>query len=214
VKYEGLSPAVREKDGEASHGMADIPHELYATLAEAPQASIRHVVGLYHQVLLEHGLVQEAERIMRKLGEFQSAIDSVEVERELQGMDLLLKNGLLKWLLAISPLLPAIPTQVGLCLYIVLHTPHKLALEFYHLLESLKILLNWVFSICLHQHLNLKFEQLFLKITWHDLCVPLPLLFPWIMKFQIWFGLYSIWLLLHICISSLNNFLKTSPVMI
>ncbi|CAK9238240.1 unnamed protein product [Sphagnum troendelagicum] len=112
VKYEGLSPAVREKDGEASHGMADIPHELYATLAEAPQASIRHVVGLYHQVLLEHGLVQEAERIMRKLGEFQSAIDSVEVERELQGMDLLLKNGLLKWLLAISPLLPAIPTQI------------------------------------------------------------------------------------------------------
>ncbi|CAK9882905.1 unnamed protein product [Sphagnum jensenii] len=112
VKYEGLSPAVREKDGEASHGMADIPHELYATLAEASQASIRHVVGLYHQVLLEHGLVQEAERIMCKLGEFQSAIDSVEVERELQGMDLLLKNGLLKWLVAVSPLLPAIPTQI------------------------------------------------------------------------------------------------------
>ncbi|CAK9237031.1 unnamed protein product [Sphagnum troendelagicum] len=55
VKYEGLSPAVREKDGEASHGMSDIPHELYATLAEAPQASIRHVVGLYHQV---QGLVK------------------------------------------------------------------------------------------------------------------------------------------------------------
>ncbi len=61
VKYEGLSPAVKEKDGEASHGMADIPHELYATLAEAPQASLIHVVGLYHQVLLEHGLVQEVD---------------------------------------------------------------------------------------------------------------------------------------------------------
>jgi hypothetical protein len=130
VKYEGLSPTVREKDGEASHGMADIPHELYATLAEAPRASLIHVVGLYHQVLLEHGLVQEAERIMSKVGEFQSAIDSVEAERELQGMDLLLKNGLLKWLLAVSPLLLAIPPQVGLCLYIVLHTPHKFALNF------------------------------------------------------------------------------------
>jgi hypothetical protein len=51
-------------------------------------------------------------------------------------------------------------------------------------------------------------------ITWHDLCVPPPLLFPWIIKFQIWFGLYSILLLLHICISSLNNFLKISPVVI
>jgi hypothetical protein len=51
-------------------------------------------------------------------------------------------------------------------------------------------------------------------ITWHDLCVPLPLLFPWIMKFQIWFGLCSILLLLHICISRFNNFLKISPVVI
>jgi hypothetical protein len=34
------------------------------------------------------------------------------------------------------------------------------------------------------------------------------------MKFQIWLGLYSVLLLLHICISSLNNFLKISPVMI
>jgi hypothetical protein len=67
---------------------------------------------------------------MSKLGEFQSAIDSVEAKRELQGMDLLLKNGLLKWLLAVSPLLPAIPPQVGLFLYIVLHTPHKFAFNF------------------------------------------------------------------------------------
>jgi hypothetical protein len=88
------------------------------------------MVGLYHQVLLEHGLVQEAARIMSKLGEFQSTVDSVEAERELQGMDWLLKNGLLKWLLAVSPLLPAIPPQVGLCLYIVLHTPHRFALNF------------------------------------------------------------------------------------
>jgi hypothetical protein len=109
VKYEGLSPAVREKDGEANHGMVDILHELYAILAEAPRASFIHVMGLYHQVLLEHGLVQEVERIMSKLSEFQSAIDSVEAERELQDMDLLLKNGLLKWLLAVSPLLPVIP---------------------------------------------------------------------------------------------------------
>jgi hypothetical protein len=36
VKYEGLSHFVIEKDGEASHGMADIPHELYAILADAP----------------------------------------------------------------------------------------------------------------------------------------------------------------------------------
>jgi hypothetical protein len=130
VKYEGLSPAVREKDGEASHGMADIPHELYATLAEAPQASLIHVVGLYHQVLLEHGLVQEVERIMSKLGEFQSAIDSVEAKRELRAMDLLLKNGLVKWLLAVSPLLPTIPPHVGLFPYIVLHTPHKFVFNF------------------------------------------------------------------------------------
>ncbi len=70
VKYEGLSHFVIEKDGEASHGMADIPHELYAILADAPWTSLIHVVGLYHRVLLEHGLVQEAERIMSKLGEF------------------------------------------------------------------------------------------------------------------------------------------------
>jgi ABC-type multidrug transport system ATPase subunit/ABC-type multidrug transport system permease subunit len=112
LQNEGLSPAIRERDEEADHGTADIPHELYAALAEAPQASLIHLVGLYHQVLLEHGLVQEAERIMSKLGEFQSAIDSVEAETELQGMDLLLKDGLLKWLLQISPLLPAIPPQI------------------------------------------------------------------------------------------------------
>jgi hypothetical protein len=127
VQNEGLSPAIRERDEEADHG---IPHELYAALAEAPQASLIHIVGLYHQVLLEHGLVQEAERIMSKLGEFQSAIDSVEAERELQGMDLLLKDGLLKYLLQVSPLLPAIPPQVGLCLYIILHTLHNFALSF------------------------------------------------------------------------------------
>jgi hypothetical protein len=130
VQNEGLSPAIRERDEEAVHGTADIPHELYAALAEAPQASLIHIVGLYHQVLLEHGLVQEAERIMSKLGEFQSAIDSVEAERELQGMDLLLKDGLLKYLLQVSPLLPAIPPQVGLCLYIILHTLHNFALSF------------------------------------------------------------------------------------
>jgi hypothetical protein len=140
LQNEGLSPAIRERDEEADHGTADIPHELYAALAEAPQASLIHLVGLYHQVLLEHGLVQEAERIMSKLGEFQSAIDSVEAETELQGMDLLLKDGLLKWLLQISPLLPAIPPQVGLCLYIILHTLHNFALK------CLKILVKiWVF---------------------------------------------------------------------
>ena len=90
----------------------DLPQEFYATLAEAPQASLIHLVSLYHQTLLRHGLVEDAEGIARVLDGLQNQEDFIEGE-ELKGMDLLLKEGLLKYLLSIHPYLPPVPRQVA-----------------------------------------------------------------------------------------------------
>lgn len=92
-------------------GSLDLSREFYATLAEAPQASLIHIVSLYHQTLLRHGLVEDAENISSVLAGLQNQEESIERE-ELKGMDLLLKEGLLKYLLSIHPYLPPVPSQV------------------------------------------------------------------------------------------------------
>lgn len=104
LQHESL---VREGEG----GSLDLPREFYATLAEAPQASLIHLVSLYHQTLLRHGLVEDAENITSVLAGLQNQEEFIERE-ELKGMDLLLKEGLLKYLLSIHPYLPPVPLQV------------------------------------------------------------------------------------------------------
>lgn len=104
LQHEAL---VREGDG----GSLDLPRDFYATLAEAPQASLIHLVSLYHQTLLKHGLVEDAEHITSMLAGLQNQ-EEVNEREELTGMDLLLKEGLLKYLMSIHPYIPPVPRQV------------------------------------------------------------------------------------------------------
>lgn len=105
----GLQHEPQAREGE--EGPMDLSREFYATLAEAPQASLIHLVSLYHQTLLRHGLVEDAENITSVLAGLQNQEEAVERE-ELIGMDLLLKEGLLKYLMSIHPYLPPVPHQV------------------------------------------------------------------------------------------------------
>jgi len=89
-----------------------LSRDIYATLAEAPHASLIHLVSLYHQALLRHGLGEEAENITNVLIGLQNEEERIEGE-ELKGMDLLLKEGLLKYLLSIQPHIPQVPRQVA-----------------------------------------------------------------------------------------------------
>ncbi|KAL3679045.1 hypothetical protein R1sor_022001 [Riccia sorocarpa] len=88
----------------------DLPEDFYAALNVAPQATLVHLVRLYHKTLVEHGLEGDAEKIADMLAELEAVEE--EIEEELTGVDLLLKNGLLKYLMRIQPYLPPIPPQV------------------------------------------------------------------------------------------------------
>ncbi|KAL3679043.1 hypothetical protein R1sor_021999 [Riccia sorocarpa] len=95
----------KEKDKQV-----DLPEDFYAALNVAPQATLVHLVRLYHKTLAEHGLEGEAEKIADMLAELEAVEE--EIEEELTGVDLLLKNRLLKYLMRIQPYLPPIPPQV------------------------------------------------------------------------------------------------------
>lgn len=95
-----------------------LPRDFYATLAEAPQASLIHLVSLYHQALLRHGLLEEAENITSVLAGLENEEELTESE-EMKGMDLLLKEGLLKYLLSIQPYVPQVPRQVAKLLFTI-----------------------------------------------------------------------------------------------
>ena len=102
----GLQPDSARQGEEGSSALS------YATLAEAPQASLIHLVNLYHQTLLDHGLVLPASITNVLSSLVQNEEQRVENE-ELKGMDLLLKEGLLKYLLSIQPYIPEVPRQVA-----------------------------------------------------------------------------------------------------
>ncbi|KAL3689857.1 hypothetical protein R1sor_016166 [Riccia sorocarpa] len=88
----------------------DIPEDLYSALNVAPQATLVHLVRLYHKTLVEHGLQEDAQKIADMLADIEALEE--EEEEELTGVDLLLKNGLLKYMMRIQPYLPPIPPQV------------------------------------------------------------------------------------------------------
>jgi hypothetical protein len=92
----------------------DLPPKYYSSLSRAPHASLIHVIILYHQSLLRNGLTQEAEQIVSLLEGLQDAenADAAAAAAELQGIDLLLKDGLLKLYLRIQPYLPLVNSQV------------------------------------------------------------------------------------------------------
>jgi len=137
VQQESL---VREGEG----GSLDLSREFYATLAEAPQASLIHLVSLYHQTLFRHGLVEDAENISSVLAGLRNQEESIERE-ELKGMDLLLKEGLLKYLLSIHPYLPPVPRQVEpkLLLPLFIYYDHECGSTFSLYFERV------VFTLCL-----------------------------------------------------------------
>lgn len=107
----GLQHESRASDGEGNS--QNLSRDFYANLADAPQASLIHLVSLYHQTLVRHGLVEEALSISSVLAGLQNQEESTERELELKGIDLLLKEGLLKYLLSIHPHLPPLPRQVA-----------------------------------------------------------------------------------------------------
>lgn len=89
----------------------DVPTEFADTLNAVPQATLIHLVMLYHQALMRHGLKDDADKIAKQLEKIESA-DLQDMAAELSGIDLLLRDGLLKYLMSITPYLPSIPCQV------------------------------------------------------------------------------------------------------
>lgn len=89
----------------------ELPKDFYDSLAAAPHAALIHLVILYHQSLWKNGLLSEADSIASALAELRDPEQIIE--DQLMGMDLLLKDGLLQYMLRISPYLPPIPRQVS-----------------------------------------------------------------------------------------------------
>ncbi|KAG6540811.1 hypothetical protein Mapa_017836 [Marchantia paleacea] len=105
-------PDEKGPNGEDSKGsLMDLPEDYYSALSVAPQATLIHLVRLYHKVLLDHGLSEDAQKIADVLADLEAA-EEEETDLELTGLDLLLKNGLLKYLMSINPYLIPIPSQV------------------------------------------------------------------------------------------------------
>ncbi|BBN17690.1 protein MpABCG27 [Marchantia polymorpha subsp. ruderalis] len=105
-------PDEKGPSGEDSKGsVVDLPEDYYSALSVAPQATLIHLVRLYHKALLDHGLSEDAQKISDVLADLEAA-DEEEADMELTGLDLLLKNGLLKYLMSINPYLIPIPSQV------------------------------------------------------------------------------------------------------
>ncbi|KAJ7522819.1 hypothetical protein O6H91_18G028200 [Diphasiastrum complanatum] len=98
---------VADKEGDP----LDLSQNYRSTLAVAPHAMLVHVVLLYHKALLKNGLVDEAKKIADVLSQLEAA-EKQEMETQLSGMDLLLKDGLLKYMQRVHPHLPPIPAQV------------------------------------------------------------------------------------------------------
>lgn len=90
----------------------DVPKEFADTLNDAPNATLIHLVMLYHQALSKHGFREDAEKIAKHLEQLHSA-DLKEITAELSGMDLLLRDGLLKYMMSVAPHLPSVPSQVS-----------------------------------------------------------------------------------------------------
>ncbi|KAH7366171.1 hypothetical protein KP509_18G066100 [Ceratopteris richardii] len=93
-----------------------LPDEYYASLAVAPHASLFLIllVMLYHQAPCSHDLTEEAAKISSLLEGIREA-EEAEAAAELQGMDLLLKDGLLEPYLRIQPFFfffPPVPSQI------------------------------------------------------------------------------------------------------
>eukprot|EP00850_Spirogloea_muscicola_P004781 SM000021S06414 [mRNA] locus=s21:129930:140406:+ [translate_table: standard] len=87
--------------------------DLIAKVADAPQSVLIHMVASYHAALLSHGLTAEATVIVEELEAFLAERRRAPSRApELQGFELLLKDGLLEFLLRVQPLLPPIRSQV------------------------------------------------------------------------------------------------------
>ncbi|KAL2613833.1 hypothetical protein R1flu_025525 [Riccia fluitans] len=96
---------------EGKDDQLELPEDFYSALNVAPQATLIHLVRLYHKALVDHGLEEDARKIADMLADLE-AVEEEELEEELTGVDLLLKNGLLKYMMRIQPYLPPIPPQV------------------------------------------------------------------------------------------------------
>ncbi|GAQ83467.1 pleiotropic drug resistance protein [Klebsormidium nitens] len=96
--------------GEVNGGVSGDP-EYYRSLGKAAQAALIHLIMKYHETLLQKGLTAEAEKISSSLKALRD--DPIgDANKELTGMDLLMKDGLLQYMLKIGPLLPTLPAQV------------------------------------------------------------------------------------------------------
>ena len=82
------------------------PEEYYSSLAVAPHASLIHIVMLYHQSMCKYGLSANLLKGLKESDGIQTT------SSDLEGMDLLLKDGLLSFYLRIQPYLPPVPSQV------------------------------------------------------------------------------------------------------
>ncbi|MCO5571123.1 hypothetical protein L7F22_024855 [Adiantum nelumboides] len=101
----------QELEARSGGAKLTLPDEYYASLAVAPHASLIFLVMLYHQALSSHGLHEEAKKIASLLEGIREA-EAAEAAAELQGMDLLLKDGLLELYIRIQPYLPFVPSQI------------------------------------------------------------------------------------------------------
>eukprot|EP00897_Mesotaenium_endlicherianum_P003134 jgi/Mesen1/2849/ME000174S02102 len=90
--------------------VSNIDPEYFAVLGRAPQTALIRLVIEYHNTLLNAGRQEDARRVSFHLQ--QLVAQQAPRAMDLKGMELLLKDGLLDFLLKINQYLPVNPSQI------------------------------------------------------------------------------------------------------
>ena len=85
--------------------------ESFASLLGSDAGALVNLLLHYHEVLLQHGLGAEAERLLQVAVQPEARAADGAVP-PLPGMSVLLRDGLLAYFLSINPHLPPLPPQV------------------------------------------------------------------------------------------------------
>lgn len=85
--------------------------ESFASLLGSDTGALLNLLLHYHEVLLQHGLGAEAERLLQVAVQPEERAAGVAVP-PLPGMSVLLRDGLLAYFLSINPHLPPLPPQI------------------------------------------------------------------------------------------------------
>lgn len=93
-------------------GSALLTDELKRYLFGAGEDRLLELVAKFYDTLMDYGLVDTAIQLTSELVEERVVAADMEEDRDLTGIEKLLKHGLLEFLMRIAPLLKPLPAQV------------------------------------------------------------------------------------------------------